>query len=129
MRFSRTGLVAATAALFVAAVPGAAADPLTPYATQQLNWGDCTFKPAAEEKPSQCARVTVPRDWADPAAGPELEVSISRAAVTGQRRGAILLNPGGPGGQGTTARTACRPTPTTAFSSATAARSAGCSAR
>ncbi|WP_103341929.1 alpha/beta fold hydrolase [Amycolatopsis sp. CA-126428] len=104
MRLSRTGLkglAAATAALFAASVPAAAADPLAPYTTQQLSWGDCPFKPAAEEKPAQCARVTVPRDWADPAAGPELEVSISRVAATGERHGAILLNPGGPGGQGT----------------------------
>ncbi|KDN22099.1 alpha/beta fold hydrolase [Amycolatopsis rifamycinica] len=93
--------MAATAALFAAAVPAAAADPLTPYTTQQLTWGGCPFEPAADEKPAQCARVTVPRDWADPAAGPELEVSISRVAATGERRGAILLNPGGPGGQGT----------------------------
>ncbi len=101
VRLSRTGLVAATAALFAAAVPAAAADPLAPYTTQQLSWGDCPFKPAAGEPAAQCARVTVPRDWADPAAGPELEVSISRVAATGERRGAILLNPGGPGGQGT----------------------------
>jgi pimeloyl-ACP methyl ester carboxylesterase len=101
VRISRTGLAAATAALFAASVPAAAADPLAPYTTQQLSWGDCPFQPAADEKPAQCARVTVPRDWADPAAGPELEVSISRVAATGERRGAILLNPGGPGGQGT----------------------------
>ncbi|WP_290062878.1 alpha/beta fold hydrolase [Amycolatopsis solani] len=101
MRLSRTGLVAATAALFAAAVPAAAADPLAPYTTQQLSWGDCPFKPAAGTPAAQCARVTVPRDWAAPAAGPELEVSISRVAATGERRGAILLNPGGPGGQGT----------------------------
>ncbi|MER6799982.1 alpha/beta hydrolase, partial [Amycolatopsis mediterranei] len=88
MRLSRTGLAAATAALFAASVPAAAADPLTPYTTQQLSWGDCPFKPAEDEKPAQCARVTVPRDWADPAAGPQLEVSISRVAATGERRGA-----------------------------------------
>ncbi|MEV5713904.1 alpha/beta hydrolase [Amycolatopsis mediterranei] len=101
MRLSRTGLAAATAALFAASVPAAAADPLTPYTSQQLSWSDCPFKPAEDEKPAQCARVTVPRDWADPAAGPQLEVSISRVAATGERRGAILVNPGGPGGQGT----------------------------
>ncbi|MDX3187264.1 alpha/beta fold hydrolase [Streptomyces sp. MN03-5084-2B] len=100
-RTARTGLAAATAALFAAAVPAAAADPLTPYTTQQLSWGDCPFQPAADEKPAQCARVTVPRDWADPGAGPQLQVSISRVAATGERRGALLLNPGGPGGQGT----------------------------
>ncbi len=101
MRISRTGLAAATAALFAASVPAAAADPLTPYTTQQLQWGDCPFKPATDDAPAQCALVTVPRDWANPASGTDLQVSISRAAATGERRGAILLNPGGPGGQGT----------------------------
>jgi pimeloyl-ACP methyl ester carboxylesterase len=101
VRISRTGLAAATAALFAASVPAAAADPLTPYTTQQLQWGDCPFKPAAGDAPAQCALVTVPRDWADPASGTDLRVSISRAAATGERGGAILLNPGGPGGQGT----------------------------
>ncbi|MEV7039642.1 alpha/beta fold hydrolase [Amycolatopsis sp. NPDC051061] len=101
MRISRTGLAAATAALFAASIPAAAADPLTPYTTQQLQWGDCPFKPATDDAPVQCALVTVPRDWANPAAGTDLQVSISRAAATGERRGAILLNPGGPGGQGT----------------------------
>ncbi|MGW4525446.1 hypothetical protein [Amycolatopsis sp. NPDC004378] len=101
MRISRTGLAAATAALFAAAVPAAAADPLAPYTTQQLHWGDCPFKPAANDQPVRCALVTVPRDWANPASGTDLRVSISRAAATGERRGALLLNPGGPGGQGT----------------------------
>ncbi|HEY3478361.1 MAG TPA: alpha/beta fold hydrolase, partial [Streptomyces sp.] len=102
MRFSRTGLAVVTAALFTAAVPAAAADPLTPYTTQQLRWGACPFKPGDGDTPVQCALVTVPRDWADPAAGTDLQVSISRTAATGEREGALLLNPGGPGGQGTT---------------------------
>ncbi|MFI5592113.1 alpha/beta fold hydrolase [Amycolatopsis sp. NPDC051758] len=101
MRTTRTGLAAVAVALVAAATPAAAADPLTPYTTQQLTWGDCPFKPGADDAPVQCARVVVPRDWADPAAGPDLQVSISRAAATGERRGALLLNPGGPGGQGT----------------------------
>jgi pimeloyl-ACP methyl ester carboxylesterase len=96
-------LAAVAAALFATSVPAAAAaaDPLTPYTTQQLSWGDCPFKPATGDKAAQCAQVTVPRDWADPAAGTDLKVSISRVTATGQRRGAILVNPGGPGGQGT----------------------------
>ncbi|SEF20155.1 alpha/beta hydrolase fold [Amycolatopsis pretoriensis] len=102
MRISRTGLAAATAVLFAAAVPAAAADPLTPYTSQQLQWGACPFKPGADDAPTQCALVTVPRDWANPAAGTDLTVQISRAAATGERQGALLLNPGGPGGQGST---------------------------
>jgi pimeloyl-ACP methyl ester carboxylesterase len=98
----RAGLIVATAALVAAATPAAAADdPLAPYTTQQLTWGSCAFKPATGAKPAECALITVPRDWANPAAGVDLQVSISRVAATGGRLGAILVNPGGPGGQGT----------------------------
>ncbi|GLY34241.1 transporter [Amycolatopsis sp. NBRC 101858] len=99
MRTSRAGLAVAVAVLVAATAPAAATtpDPLTPYLTQKVAWGGCPFK---GEK-ARCARITVPRDWAGPAAGKDLQVSISRAAATGERRGAILVNPGGPGGQGT----------------------------
>jgi pimeloyl-ACP methyl ester carboxylesterase len=98
----RTGSVLAAAALVAAAAPAAAAgDPLAPYTSQQLSWGGCAFEPAATAKPAECALITVPRDWADPAAGADLRVSISRVAATGSRLGALLVNPGGPGGQGT----------------------------
>ncbi|MFI6344222.1 alpha/beta hydrolase [Streptomyces sp. NPDC050560] len=71
------------------------------YTDQQLTWGDCAFTPAKGSADAQCALVTVPRDWADPGAGPDIKVSVSRVAATGERKGAILVNPGGPGGQGT----------------------------
>ncbi|MFI5613481.1 alpha/beta fold hydrolase [Amycolatopsis sp. NPDC051903] len=103
MRTPRTGLVAVTA-LLAAAVPAtasAAADPLARYTSQQIAWSDCAFKTADGAKPAQCAEITVPRDWANPAAGVDLKVSISRVAATGARQGALLVNPGGPGGQGT----------------------------
>ncbi|WP_328604851.1 alpha/beta hydrolase [Amycolatopsis sp. NBC_00345] len=104
MRISRAGLVAVTAAVVAAAVPAAASaagDPLAPYTGQQVTWGSCAFKPANGAKPAQCAQITVPRDWANPAAGVDLKVSISRVAATGERQGSLLVNPGGPGGQGT----------------------------
>ncbi|MEA5367340.1 alpha/beta fold hydrolase [Amycolatopsis sp., V23-08] len=99
----RAGLVVTVAALVAAATPAAAADddPLAPYTTQQVTWGACAFTPAAGAKPAECALVTVPRDWANPAAGVDLQVSVSRVAATGARLGALLVNPGGPGGQGT----------------------------
>ncbi|HEX2133555.1 MAG TPA: alpha/beta hydrolase [Actinophytocola sp.] len=50
---------------------------------------------------AECALVTVPRDWGAPDSGAELRVAISRVAATGEQQGVILLNPGGPGGQGT----------------------------
>jgi pimeloyl-ACP methyl ester carboxylesterase len=98
----RAGLVVTITAVVAAATPAAAADdPLAPYTGQQLTWGACAFTPAAGAQPAECAQVTVPRDWANPAAGVDLRVSISRVAATGERLGAILVNPGGPGGQGT----------------------------
>ena len=99
MRTSRAGLAVAVSVLVVATAPAAATtpDPLAPYLTQRVEWGACPFK----GEQARCARITVPRDWAAPAAGKDLKVAISRAAATGERRGAILVNPGGPGGQGT----------------------------
>ncbi|GAB3159986.1 alpha/beta hydrolase [Amycolatopsis stemonae] len=99
MRTSKAGLAIAVSILVAAAVPAAATtpDPLAPYLTQKIAWDKCPFKAAK----AQCARITVPRNWAAPAAGTDLKVSISRVTATGAREGAILVNPGGPGGQGT----------------------------
>jgi pimeloyl-ACP methyl ester carboxylesterase len=87
----------ATAAPAVAAP----ADPLVQYQHQHITWSACAFRVGPSAKPAQCARITVPRDWSDPAAGADLQVAISRTAATGTRLGAILVNPGGPGGRGT----------------------------
>ena len=45
----------------------------------------------------ECAEVTVPVDYGQPA-GPTLAVSVQRAPASGQRTGALFVNPGGPGG-------------------------------
>lgn len=74
------------------------------YLQQEITWGPCLFTPAEGAEAAECAHVTVPRDWAHPDAGTDLTVTISRVRASGtaeQRRGAILVNPGGPGGQGT----------------------------
>lgn len=93
----------AVSVLVAATAPAAATtpDPLAPYRGQEVSWGACPFKQRAQPKPAECARVTVPRDWAAPAAGTDLQVAISRVTATGSRQGAILVNPGGPGGRGT----------------------------
>jgi pimeloyl-ACP methyl ester carboxylesterase len=103
VRTSRTGLAVAVSVLVAATAPAAATtpDPLAPYLAQKVSWGACPFKQRDSSPSAECARITVPRDWAAPAAGPELQVAISRVTATGARRGAILVNPGGPGGQGT----------------------------
>ncbi|SFW70616.1 alpha/beta fold hydrolase [Amycolatopsis australiensis] len=99
MRGSRAGLAVAVMVLVAATAPAAATtpDPLAPYRDQKISWGACPFKGGK----AQCARITVPRDWSAPSAGKNLEVAISRVPATGERRGAVLVNPGGPGGQGT----------------------------
>lgn len=98
-------MVTSATVLALIATPVAAAQatesPFDPYLDQEVTWGPCLFTPVEGMRPTECALVTVPRDWAAPEAGVDLRVSISRAKATGERLGAILTNPGGPGGQGT----------------------------
>ncbi|WP_199443679.1 alpha/beta hydrolase [Umezawaea beigongshangensis] len=106
MRRSTTTGVVTTLLLSVLTTPGTAlaepaGNPLDPYLGQQLSWGECLFTQSPDARPAQCALVRVPRDWADPASGTDLQVSISRVPATGERTGVLLTNPGGPGGQGT----------------------------
>ncbi|AVT41493.1 transporter [Plantactinospora sp. BB1] len=98
----RSVVTPATLVLALVATPvvAQAASPFDRYLDQELSWGACLFTPPEQARPMECALVTVPRDWADPDAGVDLAVSISRTKATGERLGAILLNPGGPGGQG-----------------------------
>ncbi|MFY1671007.1 alpha/beta hydrolase [Plantactinospora sp. WMMB334] len=104
MRRLVRGVVAPVAVILALAatpvVARAAAGPFDRYLDQELSWGACLFTPPEQAAATECALVTVPRDWAAPDAGVDLRVSISRARATGERLGAILVNPGGPGGQG-----------------------------
>ncbi|WP_329214618.1 alpha/beta hydrolase [Streptomyces sp. NBC_01485] len=66
-----------------------------------INWQDC---PAdwGLEKPIQCGWVTVPLDYARPN-GKKIKIAVDRIGNTGtakQRQGALVYNPGGPGGSG-----------------------------
>ncbi|TCO47413.1 alpha/beta hydrolase [Actinocrispum wychmicini] len=104
MRFVRTVVTTLTAGLVVAqsaVVAQAATDPFDTYSHQQLAWGPCLFRPSPQASVAECASVTVPRDWARPDSGVDLQVNISRVKATRQHTGVILTNPGGPGGQGT----------------------------
>jgi pimeloyl-ACP methyl ester carboxylesterase len=47
----------------------------------------------------QCATVTVPLDHDQPA-GPTIDLALIRLEATGERRGSIFVNPGGPGASG-----------------------------
>jgi pimeloyl-ACP methyl ester carboxylesterase len=74
-----------------------AADQPATAPPDSLDWGDC------EEGTSEgfeCATLAVPLDYGDPS-GPTIDLALIRyPAVSSIREGAILLNPGGPGGSG-----------------------------
>jgi pimeloyl-ACP methyl ester carboxylesterase len=59
----------------------------------QLTWSGCLGD-------AECAELDVPVDYADPD-GETLTLSISRVPASGDRIGALFVNPGGPGGTAT----------------------------
>ncbi|MGW2721184.1 alpha/beta hydrolase [Streptomyces sp. NPDC001492] len=66
-----------------------------------IDWQDC---PAdwGFEKPIQCGYVSVPVDYAHPY-GKQIKLAVDRIGNTGtkeERQGALVYNPGGPGGSG-----------------------------
>ncbi|MEV5084590.1 hypothetical protein AB0K74_39440, partial [Streptomyces sp. NPDC056159] len=66
-----------------------------------IDWQDC---PAdwGLVKPIQCGYVSVPLDYADPY-GKQIKLAVDRIGNTGtkeERQGALVYNPGGPGGSG-----------------------------
>ena len=66
----------------------------TDWVPPVLKWTDCEVGERTE-----CTRVEVPLDWSDPS-GPKVELALARQRATGSRVGALLSNPGGPGGSG-----------------------------
>ncbi len=63
-----------------------------------LRWHPCSIQGTS----LQCARVSVPLDYAHPA-GRKITLALSRVQATappGQQQGDLLVNPGGPGGSG-----------------------------
>ncbi|MFF9481661.1 alpha/beta hydrolase [Streptomyces sp. NPDC014733] len=70
-------------------------------AAEGVNWQDC---PAdwGLKAPIQCGYVTVPVDYARPG-GRTIKIAVDRIGNTGgkdARQGALVYNPGGPGGSG-----------------------------
>ncbi|TDC04600.1 hypothetical protein E1265_35865 [Streptomyces sp. 8K308] len=75
---------------------------LSAYESQELDWGRCPEAyPELNEAGAECARVTVPLDYAEPD-GRTIELAISRVAArdTDRGHGILLSNTGGPGGTG-----------------------------
>ncbi len=83
----------------LAAVLVTAATPAVASASPPPKWGPC---PAEAAKPGlECGTLDVPLDYRDPG-GKTIEIAISRLASTHpqKRRGVLLTNTGGPGGEG-----------------------------
>lgn len=65
---------------------------LQPFYGQTIEWSACDA--------FECAKVQVPIDYADPAAG-SVDLAVKRSPATGGAPiGSLLINPGGPGASG-----------------------------
>lgn len=91
-------LATSTATAAPAATPSIAESSLDRYVKQKPQWKRCDATTPAE---FECATIKVPLDYRDPG-GKRLDLAISRLKSTApdKRRGVLLSNPGGPGGQG-----------------------------
>ncbi|MFF5184599.1 alpha/beta hydrolase [Streptomyces sp. NPDC000345] len=71
---------------------------LSRFYDQKVSWTACDALDGAPDD-LQCGKVTVPLDYARPEAG-TLDLALARYRATGDKRGSVLLNFGGPGGAG-----------------------------
>ncbi|WP_217712308.1 alpha/beta hydrolase [Streptomyces sp. NA02950] len=104
----RTALLCVLAAVAATAAPAAPAQSAArvPSAgsASALRFGACPESvpdPPAPER-VECGRLSVPLDGNRPR-GPRTEIAVSRVRASGtpaERRGILLVNPGGPGGSG-----------------------------
>lgn len=73
--------------------PSSSVDRLAKYYDQKLSWRRC-------DSDMQCATLMVPVSYEQPTAYGDTYINIAKLTAWGKRRGAIVLNPGGPGGSG-----------------------------
>ncbi|MFC4564654.1 alpha/beta hydrolase [Nocardiopsis mangrovi] len=99
MRRRRKGLAAVGAGAFLASMVAVPA-PAAATAPAALDWQECTDLDPAEGGVLECATLRVPLDHAAGAAAGTADIALSRAPATGERRGTLLVNPGGPGSPG-----------------------------
>lgn len=59
---------------------------------QKLTWKSCEGK-------AKCAELEVPIDYSNPAKG-TIKIALLKMTATGDRKGSLVVNPGGPGGSG-----------------------------
>lgn len=76
------------------------------FYAQPLTWAGCAPYATSQNAKSlfgsgglQCARLTVPLDYANPQ-GDTIKIGVLRHKASGDRLGALVLNPGGPGASG-----------------------------
>ena len=88
---------------------------LESFYAQPLTWQDC--RPLAHDDQSRatftnrtarCAKLTVPLDYAKPD-GRTATIGVLRVPATGERKGSVLVNPGGPGVSGMVAAASMAP--------------------
>ncbi|MFZ4719241.1 MAG: alpha/beta fold hydrolase [Ilumatobacteraceae bacterium] len=63
-----------------------------------MEWGPCTDD-AVTDDTLECGTLTVPLDHSNPG-GDTIDLALVRVPATDRREGAVLMNPGGPGGSG-----------------------------
>ena len=90
------GLVLANACTFGTDAPATPLESagLGGWVAEPLDWGPCEDVAGVE-----CATLEVPLDW-DAPQGTTTDLVLGRTRATGDRVGALLTNPGGPGGSG-----------------------------
>ncbi|MBY0792655.1 alpha/beta hydrolase [Corynebacterium sp. MC-04] len=94
MKKHGAAFLASTLLIFSAAVPAHAGDAQQP--SSQLKWGPCPEGSGVADR-ATCATFMVPKDYEDPSAG-TIELTMSKIPASGEKKGVIAGNPGGPGG-------------------------------
>lgn len=82
---------ATSAAAAPEATPTGSSAALARFYDQKLTWSDCGD--------AKCAHLTVPVDYAKPD-GQTIKLAIDKVSATGDKKGSLVVNPGGPGGSG-----------------------------
>lgn len=89
--------VVLSAVLLGAGLPATAQAEANPHLDQTIDWAPC-----ADIEGLECGSFTAPVDWRTPGDGRSITIAVSRLPRTGEARGSVLTNPGGPGGAGRT---------------------------
>lgn len=87
-------LAGCTATAPSATPPGATSSAAGDSGSSVLAWSDC-------EGDFQCATLEVPLAYDSPG-GPTIGIDVIRLPASGERRGSLVVNPGGPGSSGVT---------------------------